>query len=61
MKAFTWVTLLVLTVLALGGIFQIPLVQDLVTATGYSLAEVFSGMAAILVFFYVMLAIFAVR
>jgi hypothetical protein len=53
--------LLVVTIVALVGISQIPLVQDLVTASGYSQAEVFSGMGAILTFFYVLIAIFEVR
>lgn len=61
MKPITWITLVIVTVVALVGIWQIPLVTDLVTATGYSSTEVFSGIATIVIFFYFILAIFFVR
>lgn len=61
MKPIAFFTLVILTVVALAGISQIPLVQDSVTATGFTPAEVFSGIAAILLFFYTLLAIFVVR
>lgn len=53
--------LCVLTAVALGGIFQISLVQDLVTASGYSTAEVFSGLLGIIYFFYFLVAIFTIK
>jgi hypothetical protein len=61
MKPFTWVTLVIITIIGLTGMSQIPLVQDLVTASGYSNTEVFAGMGSILTFFLVALAIFEVR
>jgi len=61
MTPVVWFTLVIVTVIALVGMNQIPLVQDLVTATGYSSAEVFSGMGAILMVFYVIIGIFWVR
>jgi hypothetical protein len=61
LRPITWITLVMVTIVALAGISQIPLVQDLVTASGYSNAEVFSGIGGILFFFYVVLAIFEVK
>jgi len=61
LKPFTWVTLVIVTIVGLAGIFAIPFVQDLVTASGYSLAEVFSGVATVLIFFDVAVLIFEVR
>ncbi len=51
MRLETFFALAVLEVLALVAIVQIPLVKDLITATGYSTGEVFSGIAAILLIF----------
>ena len=50
--------LCVVTVVALMGISQIPLVADLVTASGYSATEVFAGISSVLLIFYVVLAVF---
>jgi uncharacterized membrane protein YhaH (DUF805 family) len=61
MKPFTWVTLVLVTIMALVAMFQIPLVQDTVTASGFSSAEVESGIAGVLLVFYSVLAVFEVR
>lgn len=61
MKPVTWFTLLMVTLVALAGISQIPLIQDLVTASGYSNAEVFSGLGTLIMFIYVVIAVFEVR
>jgi len=61
MKPLEFFVLCVVTVIALMGMSQVPLVSDAVTATGYSSTEVFSGIASILLFFYTMLAIFTMR
>ena len=50
-------TLCVVTVVALAGMSQVPLVSDLVTASGYSATEVFGGIASILLFFYSVLMV----
>lgn len=61
MTPITWVVMTVIPLVALAGIFQIPLVVDAVTATGYASAEVFSGIAGIWFFFSVIIAVFEVR
>lgn len=61
MSPIAFVTLCIVTFVALVGMFQITLVQDLITAAGYSTGEVFSGIATILTIFYFVLAIFTVR
>lgn len=61
MKPFTWVTLVLVTIMAVIAMFQIPLVQGLVTGSGYSAAEVESGMVGIMLVFYTVLAVFEVR
>lgn len=61
MKPVEWFTLLAVTVVALVALDQIPLVQDLITASGFSSTEVFAGIAGILLVFYTFLAIFFVR
>lgn len=61
MTPVVWFTLVVVTIIGLVALDQVPLVVDLVTATGFSSAEVFSGIGAILMVFYVVIAIFWVR
>lgn len=53
--------LCLVSVVALMGISQIPLVSDLVTASGYSSTEVFAGLSSILLIFYTVLAVFTMR
>ena len=53
--------LMVMTMIALVGLSQIPLVADVVTSTGYSPTEVWSGIAGVLVIFYVVVGIFTVK
>ena len=53
--------LMVMTMIALVGISQIPLVADVVTSTGYSPTEIWSGIAGVLVIFYVVVGIFTVK
>ena len=57
MKPLMFFTLCVVTVVALAGMSQVPLVSDLVTASGYSATEVFGGIASILLFFYSVLMV----
>lgn len=61
MRPIEFMTLTVLSFVALAGISQIAFVQSLVSQTGYSSATIFSGIGAILFFFYVLLAVFFVR
>ena len=61
MKPFEWVTLVLVTIVAVIAMFQIPLVQDTVTATGYASAEVESGIIGVLLVFYTVIAVFMVR
>ena len=51
MKVAVFFALCVLELLSLVALMQIQLVSDLITATGYTEAEVFSGIAAILLIF----------
>lgn len=48
MKIAVYFAICILEILSLVALMQIPLVTDLITATGYSEAEVFSGIASIL-------------
>jgi Na+/alanine symporter len=57
MKVLMFFTLAVLFPITLMGISQIPLVQDLVSASGFSSTEVFSGMAGIIFLLTVLVAI----
>lgn len=52
MKPLRYFILIFITVLALVALDQVPLVQDLITASGYSPSEVIGGVIAILVIFY---------
>ena len=61
MKPIAFVTLVIVQVVAMVGIWQIPLVVDLITASGYGSTEVFSSIATLLVFFDFVLAVFFVR
>jgi len=45
----TYFALTVLEILALVALMQVPLVTDLIAGTGFSEAEVFSGVASILI------------
>jgi hypothetical protein len=56
-----WFTLLIVPILALVGIFQIQLVIDLVAKSGYSAAEVFSGIAGIWLMVTVIIGLFEVK
>lgn len=52
MSPMMFVTLTLITVVALAGMSQIQLVTDVMTATGYSAAEILSGIGSILMLFY---------
>ncbi len=52
---------MLVSIMAVIAMFQIPLVQGLVTGSGYSAAEVESGMVGIMLVFYTVLAVFEVR
>lgn len=51
MKLISLVMVVLILILALVAAFQVTLVQDLVTASGYSSQEVFSGFAALILIF----------
>lgn len=61
MSPIAWFTLVILTIVALAGMSQVPLISDSVATSGFSSAEVFAGIGAVLMFFYVIIAIFEVR
>ena len=61
MKPVTWVFLVIITIVFLVVVDQIPLVQDTITATGFSATEVIAGIGSVLMTFYIVLAIFEVR
>ena len=61
MRAITFFALMVVTILILVALWQIPLVTDVVTATGYTSAEVFSGIAAVITVFYTGLFVLTYR
>ena len=61
MKPLEFYILCIVTVVALMGMSQIPLVADVVTATGYSSTEVFAGISGILLLFYTVIAVFTMR
>jgi len=61
MKPIEFFILCLVTVVGLMGMSQIPLVADLVTASGYSATEVFAGISSILLLFYCILAVFTMR
>jgi Na+/alanine symporter len=52
LKPLRYFILIFITVLALVALDQIPLVQDLITASGYSSSEVIGGTIGVLVIFY---------
>lgn len=52
MKPLEFFGLLLITTLAMIGLSQIPLIQDLITASGFSSSEVWSGIGTILLIFY---------
>jgi hypothetical protein len=57
MTPFRYFALVMITLLAIVALAQIPLVQDLITASGYAPGEVWSGFAGILLVFYTLLAV----
>lgn len=61
MKPLTWFFLLLIGVLMLVAMSQIKLVTDLITASGYSAGEVFTGIALLYVVFLCGLGVFLVR
>lgn len=61
MTPLAFVTLCLITFVALAGMSQVPLLQDSITASGFSSTEVFSGLGVILFLFYAVLAVFTVR
>ena len=61
MSPYVWFVMLVVVVMALVALDQIQLVQDLVTASGYSSSEVFAGLGGIFLVFWVMVGIIEVR
>lgn len=61
MKPLTWFFALLIPVIMLVAMDQIPLVQDSITASGYSAGEVLTGIALIYTTFMCGLAVFVVR
>lgn len=61
MKPLVFLTLMVVGIIALAALDQIQLVQDLITKSGYSGAEVLSGIGGIYVVFLTLLAIVDAR
>ena len=61
MTIFEFFAFLIVSLLAVVAVFQIPLVNDLVTASGYSSAEVFAGIMGLLGIFYSVMLVFMVR
>jgi hypothetical protein len=61
MRPYTFFAMVVVTIAALVAMFQVALVQDVISSTGYSTSEVFSGLVAILVIFYAVILVFFVR
>jgi hypothetical protein len=53
--------LIIVTILAVVALDQVPLVQDAITKSGFSSAEVWAGIVSILVIFYTVLFVFTVR
>lgn len=61
MKPQEFLALVVLSYVALAGMFQLSLMQSLATATGYAASDIFGFIAAILLFFYVLIGVFVLR
>jgi hypothetical protein len=61
MKPLELFILLIVIPLALVGIGQVKLVSDVITATGYSATEVLSGIAVVIDFFILIVALFTMR
>ena len=61
MNPLEFLILVVVTLLALIGLSQVPLIQDVITHSGFSAAEVWSGVGVIMIIFYTMLLALAVK
>jgi hypothetical protein len=61
MSPIAFFTLVIVTIVGLLAIFQIPLVLDVITQTGFAPAEVEAGIGAIIIIFYSVVAVFTVR
>lgn len=61
MKPQEFMALVVLSYVALAGMFQLSVMQTLATDTGFTSDQIFGLIATILLFFYVLIGIFALR